>query len=169
MIKYFYAVIVICFLFSFQSFSQKSKTEKRKIQYEKIHNAVVDSQHYEFIPEYAISMNGNRTITDFFVKVSKTELRSYLPYYGVANQVDYASNSSPFDFTSTNYTYSVVDHKNGGWNITIDINDSKYSKRLLLRVFENGKATLQVMGSNWEPMSYNGYVQEVKEMKIAAD
>lgn len=172
MAKYFYSVFIACILFSSNSvFSQKqSKTEKQKIQQEKIYRIVIDSQHYEFIPQYAIPMEGkNRYITDFFIRVSKTKIDSYLPYYGVAYQADFGSTQSPFDFTSTDFTYSVTGRKKGGWDILIEIKDSKDSKQLRLTVFESGSASLQIISNNRQSISYNGYVQEVKEVKIAAN
>ena len=73
MSKYYFSFIISFFLLSFTSaFSQKqTRAEKEKLQQEKIYHAVVDSQHFEFVPEYAVSMNGNRYITDFFVKYQK--------------------------------------------------------------------------------------------------
>ena len=169
MFKYFYAVIAACFLFSFNpAISQKqTKAEKQKIQQEKIYRAVIDSQHYEFIPQYAMSMGGkNRYVTDFFIRISKTKIDSYLPYYGVAYQAEYGSTKSPFDFTSTDFKYSVTDRKKGGgWDITIEVKDARDTKKLLFNIFENGTASLQIISNNRQPMNYNGYVREVKETK----
>lgn len=165
MTGYFYTIIAACFLFSSNSaFSQKqTKAEKQKNQQEKIYRIVIDSQHYEFIPQYAIPMSGkNRYITDFFIRISKTKIDSYLPYYGVAYQADFGSTKSPFDFTSTDFTYSVTDRKKGGWDILIEVKDPKDSKQLRFTIFENGSASLQIISNGRQSISYDGYVGEVK-------
>jgi hypothetical protein len=145
-----------------QVFSQKSKSEKKKMQYEKLQHAVVDSQLYEFIPQNSIPMGGrSQSLTDFSVKISKIKIESYLPYFGVSQSVDLASsNSSPYDFTSTDYSYSVAGNsKKGGWDITIVINDSQDSKKMFFTILKNGTATLQVTNNNRQVMTFNGYVQ----------
>jgi hypothetical protein len=168
MARYFYAVIAVVFLLSSTPvFSQKqTKAEKQKIQQAMLHRVVIDSQYFEFIPQYAFSMGGkSRYVTDFFIKISKTKIESYLPYFGVAYHADLGATQSPLEFTSTDFTYSIADRKKGGWYITIEVKDSYESKKLVLEIFESGTASLQITSSNRQPMHFDGYVQEVKEKK----
>ena len=165
MFKYFYAAIVACVMLSCNHAPYKQTQQtKDSAQQQKIYNAVINLQQYQFIPQYANSATGrNRYITGFSFKISKTKIESYLPYFGVAYQADLGSNKSPFDFTSTNFTYSVTDRKKGGWDIIINVNDAGDFKKFYFNIFENGTASLQVTSNNRQSISYTGYVQAAKE------
>ena len=161
------SISLLAFLSVNKSFSQTPK-EKKKIEHAAaIKTAVVDSQHYVFRAQTAIpAQEMVRNLTyGYEVVVSSKKIDSYLPYFGVAYTADYGATSSPLEFISSNFSYSMANGKKSGWNISIQTNDTKDFKKLFLSIFENGTATLQVVGSDRQPISFNGIVEPVNEEK----
>jgi hypothetical protein len=158
------AVGAIAFMPYTNAFSQDKKAEKKKEEASKIRAAVVDSQHYVFIAQSALPMGADtkQLTSEYDVVVSKSKIVSFLPYFGRAFTADYGSNTSPLDFTSTDFTYSIIDRKKGGWEVNIDTKDVKGTTKFSFTIFENGSATLSVNNSNRQPILFNGYVQPVK-------
>lgn len=162
--------VIIC-LFAFtsfnESFSQDAKAEKKKQEAAKIKSVVVDSQHYVFLAQTAIPMGlASRQLTyGYEIVISKTKVVSYLPYFGRAYTADYGATTSPLDFTSTDFTYSITNRKKGGWDVMIETKDVKDTKKMAFTIFENSAATLQVTSNNRQPISFNGQVEAVKPKK----
>jgi hypothetical protein len=147
-----------------KTFSQDAKTEKKKQEAIKIRAVVVDSQHYVFVAQSALPMAaGIRQLTsEYDVVVSKSKIISFLPYFGRAYSADYGSNTSPLDFTSTDFAYAIQDRKKGGWEVNIETKDVKGTTKFNFTIFENGTATLNVNNTNRQPISFNGYVKPAK-------
>jgi hypothetical protein len=162
-------ITVFCILLSFViiSFSQDAKADKKKEKATLITTAVIDSQHYEFRPLTAIPMAGEvRNLTyGFVVTISKDTIESYLPYFGRAYSVDYGSTTSPLEFISANFGYSVQNLKKGGWDIAIEPKDAKEIRKLLFTIYPNGNASLQVLCNNRQPINFQGEINAVKLKK----
>jgi len=86
-----------------------------------------------------------------------------LPYFGRAYTAPINPEDAGYDFTSTNFTYSVVPKKKGSYQITINTKDKINTVTFALTVFNNGKADLQVTSINREAISYSGYLKTPKK------
>ena len=123
---------------------------------------IIDSQHFVFIPRYVNPMGFRRRelTPGFELSISKDSLISYLPFFGRGYTAPISPADVDFDFTSTNFTYSVKPGK--GWNISIKPKDQMYLQETYLRVFENGSASLNVISINRSSISYDGYITRRK-------
>ena len=124
---------------------------------------MIDSRNYIFKAQMANPQNGaSRQLTpEYDLTISVDTIISYLPYFGRA----YVAPSNPSEggikFTSTQFEYNPVKDEKG-WKITIRPKDVREVQQLFLEVFDNGRATLQVISTNRQGISFNGYVEEGK-------
>ena len=128
---------------------------------------MVESQTYDFIAQTAIPTTGRtRQITpDYDLQVSKTAVVSYLPYYGRAYSAPMDPTQNVGQFTSKDFDYKIDPAKKGGWNIQIKPKDNREVQQLFLTIQESGYATLQVVYTNRQPMTFNGYIAAIKPKK----
>ena len=61
-------------------------------------------------------------------------------------------------FVSINFKYTAVPKKKGKWEITIEPKDAR-GVRLLLTIFSNGTAQIDVDSPGNESMLYKGYIR----------
>jgi hypothetical protein len=124
-----------------------------------IKNAV-ETRQFIFKAETALPLSGGaRQLTaDYELKISRTSVTSYLPYFGRAYSADYNSTQGGINFTSTKFNYSTNPGKKGGWDIDIKPKDVNDTRELSLSISENGYATLQVTSTNRQAISFTGYI-----------
>jgi hypothetical protein len=95
---------------------------------------------------------------DYDLRVSSDSVIAYLPYFGRAYSAPIGVSEGGIKFTSTKFKYIQRDRKKGGWDIIIKPADTDDVKQLLLTVFQNGSAFLQVTSVNRQLISFNGYI-----------
>ena len=128
---------------------------------------MVESQNYIFKAETMIPQSGSSKMlsSEYDLTVTTNKIISYLPYFGRA-YVPIMPGEGGIKFTSTDFEYKKS--KDGQeWEILIRPNDADGVRQLHLSIFENGKATLSVVNTNRQGISYHGYVTEgtIKEKK----
>lgn len=148
-----------------QAMQAQTKKEKQEQKAAEVRQ-LVESQNYMFIPQTMLPTGGrSRQITpDFDLRVARDSILSYLPYFGRA----YSAPINPtqpggIQFKSNNFEYTVADGKKGGWDILIKPKDVNDIQQLQLNITESGFAYLQVLSTNRQPISFNGYVTERKK------
>ncbi|WP_259067605.1 DUF4251 domain-containing protein [Mucilaginibacter sp. X4EP1] len=150
--------------------AQTTKQQKQAAKEATI-KKMVDSVHYVFKANYALPMRGGqKTLTsdyDFIVK--KDTITAYLPYFGRAYTApnDIYTNEGGIKFKTADFSYDNKPGKKGGWEITIKPKDSNISnwrsvQQMYLSISTNGYATLRVISSNRDPISFDGYIESIK-------
>jgi len=126
---------------------------------------LVDSAQFTFHAQTAMPSSGpaKQLNSEYDVRLSKNAFVSSLPYFGRAYSAPYGSGDGGFNFTSKDFAYSSTPRKKGGWEITIKPKDVADVREFLLTVSESGYGTLQVMSNNRRPISFTGYVTELKQ------
>ena len=121
---------------------------------------LVAAQNYVFKAQTAIPMSGRiRNLTsDFDLKVSKNAVVSYLPYFGQAYVAPMDPSKSALEFTSKEFSYASTDGKKDGWTVTIKPKDYRDVQQLTLNISSEGYATLQVISTNRQTISFNGII-----------
>jgi len=127
--------------------------------------SLVDSQQYVFHAQTVNPMSGRQRFltTDYTVIVSKDTIMTDLPYFGRAYSAPINPSDGGIRFTSTSFDYKVTPRKKGGWDITIQPKDARDVQLLILSIFDNGRADLRVNSINRQPISFNGYITDVKK------
>lgn len=146
----FFTMAVV--VFSMAHAQQKETDIKNKIQ----------AKSYVFMVQSVSPMRGSmRQLTpEYDLRVSPDSIISWLPYFGRAYSAPINASEGGIKFTSTNFTYTVMNRNKGGWDITIKPKDATDVNRLFLTVFANGSASLQVISNNRDPITFNGYISK---------
>ena len=146
--------------------AQDTKKDKDAAKAAAIKN-LVDSQNYVFIAQSAMPMSGTiRQLTpDYDLKVSKTSIVSYLPYFGRAYTAPIDPTKGGIQFTSKDFQYTTTPRKAGGWDVLIKPKDYRDVQQMTLSITESGYATLQVTSTSRQPISFNGYVKAPRAKK----
>jgi len=126
---------------------------------------LVDSGEFIFHAQTAMPSSGptKQLTSEYDVRLSKNSVVSHLPYYGRAYSAPYGSGDGGFNFTSKEFHYSSKPRKKGGWDISIKPKDVADLREFVLTLSENGYGTLQAMSNNRRPISFSGYISELKK------
>jgi len=124
----------------------------------------IESKQFIFHAQTALPTSGRsrQLTTDYDLRVSPDSLISNLPFYGRAYSVPYGSGDGGFNFTSTKFEYTATPGKKRGWNISIKTKDVTDFREFSLSLSDDGYGTLQALSNNRQPMSFTGYITEVK-------
>jgi hypothetical protein len=113
---------------------------------------------------------GQRQLTsEYDLKVTKDTVTAFLPYFGRTYVApNPGEQEGGIKFTTTKFSYSSKQSKNGNWNILIKPKDKNISnwrdvEQLILNISTDGYASLQVISTHRDPISFNGDIQENKK------
>lgn len=125
---------------------------------------MVDSSRFDFVAERVNPLRGStRYLTSpYDVIVKKDSVVCYLPFFGRAYQAPVDLSKGGIEFTSTNFSYQS-NSKDGSWDVLVKPNDYQNVQQLLFNISANGTATLNVVNTNRDPISFYGYIQRVKK------
>ncbi len=98
----------------------------------------------------------------YSLRVTPDSVISYLPFFGRAFTPSIGSSENGLEFSSVKFDYTVTDRKKGGWDILIKPKDVSKVQQLSLTIFPNGNASLQVISTARDPMSFQGLVVKTK-------
>lgn len=125
---------------------------------------IVESKNYIFKAQSAIPSTGKtwQLTSDYDLTVNGDSIVAYLPYFGRAYSAPIDPADGGIKFTSTNATYRVATKKDR-WEISIKPKDVRDVQQMNLDITSSGYATLRVISTNRQPISFYGYVVEGKE------
>jgi Domain of unknown function (DUF4251) len=121
---------------------------------------LVDSHQFVFKAESVSPLRGGiRHLTsDYELKVSKDSVIADLPYFGRAYSAPLDPSKGGIQFTSANFQYNTLKRKKGGWNISIKPKDASGVEQLVLFIANSGSATLQVISTNRDAITFDGHI-----------
>jgi hypothetical protein len=124
----------------------------------------VESKQFIFHAQTAMPTSGRsrQLTTEYDLRIFQDSLVSNLPFYGKAYSVPYGSSDGGFQFTSTKFEYTATPGKKRGWDITIKPKDVRDFREFSLSLSDDGYGTLQALSNNRQPMSFRGYITQVK-------
>jgi len=126
---------------------------------------MINSQNFTFIAERVNPLRGSsRILTSYYdVVVKKDTLICYLPYFGRAYQAPVDPSKGALDFKSHKFTYNVTLNNNDEWQVYIHPDDYSDVQQLYFQIFGNGTATLNVVNTNRDAISFYGHVKKTSE------
>lgn len=127
-------------------------------------DSLINSKHYTFKAERMNPQRGGQKYltSEYFLRVDGDSLISSLPYFGRAYTAPLNPEDVGYNFTSTNFDYNAVPKKKESYQITINTKDKMNTVMFVLTVYNNGTAYLQVTSNNKQPISYTGYLKQLK-------
>lgn len=162
---FFVAFITFLMAITINTASAQTKKETREKTKAAEVQKLLDSKRFSFKAQTAQPLRGGtiNLTSDYELVIKKDSLQSYLPFFGRAFTAPMNPTESPLIFNTTNFNYSAASGKKGAKNITVEIKDQNANvRRFYLSISGQGYATLQVLNSNRDPISFNGYIAAVK-------
>lgn len=123
-------------------------------------NDMINNKSFVFVAERVNPLRGasRNLTTSYDVRIHNDSLQCYLPYFGRAYVAPMDPSRGALDFTSTNFSYQVNEGK--GWDVIIKPNDYNQVQQLSFTIFSNGSATLHVISTQRDAISFTGYVKK---------
>ena len=146
--------------------AQTSRQDRKAAERAAVKDMVAHN-HFYFVAQYALPMTGGtKYLTSAYdLKVTKDSIIAYLPYYGVAHLAPSPAeaNEGGIMFTSTDFAVTQKEAKKDGWQITIKPKDHNITnwrdvQQMTLDISSDGYASLSVISSNRDPISFRGNV-----------
>jgi len=159
------SLIACFFLMSIAPGWAQSKKEIREKAKAAEVQKLLESKRFSFKAQTAQPMRGGsiNLTSNYDLTIRKDTLQSYLPYFGRAYSAPMNATESPLTFNTTNFKYTSSNGKKGSKEISIEIKDQAANvRKFYLSVSAQGYATLQVLNSNRDPISFNGYISAIK-------
>lgn len=124
---------------------------------------MIDSSRFIFIAERMNPLRGRtRYLTSSYdVTVRKDTVASFLPFFGRAYQAPMDPSKGGIQFTSTRFSYDVQQKKDNEWDVMIVPKDYPDVQQLHFNIFENGTATLNVVSTNRDAISFYGHLERI--------
>jgi hypothetical protein len=156
-------LLIAAFLISNgQEQDKKSRKEIRKEReaerIEQVRN-LLEKKTFVFNATHAMPLGGGSIHLNytFDAKIDKDTIVSYLPFYGVAYHAEYGGRNSAFDFTQPIENYKL-EKDNDGYRITFEAKNKMDHLDFTFYVSELGYATLNIISTNRQAMSYYGTI-----------
>lgn len=126
--------------------------------------SLIDSKRFAFKVQTVLPTSGSirQTNDEYDLRLYGDSLISYLPYFGRAYSAPMPGESGGFNFTSTQFEYSIKQKRKGGWEILLRPKDVRDVREYYLTVSEKGYASLRVTSVNRQPISYSGIIAPLK-------
>ena len=158
----FFTAFAVALIFGFISCGSVKPTAEQQ-QQQKLLREKIQSQHYRFIATFVVP-RGNfqpRYLTsEYDLKISKDTVEAFLPYFGVTNEAPADLTGGGIKFLSKDFDYRINPGKKAGnWIVNIRIRDQRNEILLLLNIWENGNADLDVMDTSRQSISFRGKVE----------
>jgi uncharacterized protein DUF4251 len=125
---------------------------------------IVDSKHFSFEPINMTTGRGSvkQLTPGYMFELNGDTLKTYLPYIGRAYTAPINPEDAGFDFTTTDFTYSVNEGKRNSMVVNVKTKRKVNNVEFSLVVYDNGNAYLRANASDRESVSYNGRIRETK-------
>jgi hypothetical protein len=155
-------ILVLIVSAGFSTANAQTTKKDKKAAKEAAIKSSVDARNYTFNANYVLPQRGGgRVLTSLYdLRVTKDSVIAFLPYFGRAYfDVPYPAGDGGIKFTSTKFEYKVEEKKKGGWEITINPQDAKNTRRLILSVSPDGYASLSVSSTNRDMIMFDGTLE----------
>jgi hypothetical protein len=163
-----FGIIALCALSLNVSYAQAKKIDKKEAKIADV-KRIVTSNNFVFKATYVVpmSMSPSALTSNYDVTLNNGKLAVYLPYFGRAYAAPRDPSQGGIKLNTAEFDYTSVANKKGGWDIVIKpkrttINTVGDVQIMRLNVGKDGYATMYVTSTNRQPITFNGYIEEVK-------
>jgi hypothetical protein len=164
-------VVILTFFLSFSMLTgfaqEKTKQqikEEKKLAKQKEVEALVDAQEFEFVAVTAYPQ-GTRSIDMIsnpnYLRFKKDSIYSEMPFFGRAYAGVGYGGSGGLDFKGLIQDYSITKDKKE-YTIKGKVKDNTDYFNVILTVYLEGNASLNINTSNRSPISYRGSIDKIK-------
>jgi hypothetical protein len=123
--------------------------------------SILQTKNFTFRAQSAWPLQGAvvQLTAGYDMKILQDSINTYLPYFGRAYTSGYSTDNG-IKFISKKFDYKLKEKNKGGWELTIRPNDTRDVTELTYSISANGYATLQVISTNRQAISFYGVVEK---------
>lgn len=124
-------------------------------------DSIILAQDFNFVPTTAIptQMRSVNLSHSFSLKVTPTEIQTYLPYFGRVYSAPMSSTEGGIQFTSKDFAYKIEEKKNNSYEITIETKDTPRRTKFYISTSNSGFSSVRAIEDNRQSISYNGRIE----------
>lgn len=125
---------------------------------------MINTHSFIFEAEKMNPLRGRTKIlnSSYDVRVNNDSIISFLPYFGRSYSAPMDPSKVITQFTSTDFTYAIKQLKEDQWRVTLQPHDQSSIQELSFLIFENGSATLQMVLTTSDAISFMGTVKNIQ-------
>ena len=146
-----------------QEKSKKQLKAEQELKKQEEITALVDSKSFEFSANYAQPL-GVRDLNiqgqQYGVVFKPDEINSYLPYFGRAYNISYGGDDG-LKFKGAPLDYKM-EKKKKFYLITTTVKGTNDTFNLMVSVYFQGNATLNITSNQRNPITFTGTIAEIK-------
>ncbi len=147
-------------------YSQKLTTQERKAQKAEEIKELVESGNFRFEAQSLTPMTGNKVnLTSlYYLQFEGNQVISELPYRGRAYTVEYGSTDLGVKFDEkAEKIETEFNEKKDLYDIKIEVETQKENFQILISAGLSGYATVNILPTNRQPISYYGTIEPIPE------
>lgn len=166
--KSYFLTLILALLVMISAAQQNENKSKRELRAEKklaLANSVdslISAKEFTFIARSAspVGWSTFQLTSEYDLKISGDSVFVYLPFYGRAYQVDYMSTEGGIKFDGL-YEEFQQSRKKKQYEIKFNAHTESDVYRFHLSVSPSGYASLSVISTNRQSISYNGFLDQL--------
>jgi len=149
-----------------QENTRKAKREQVKLERTRQTESLIKSGEFVFTATRALPLGGGSidlTTNTNYVKFHQNRIESYMPFFGIAYNVDYGADGG-IKFAGKPKEFKMVANSKGkGYEISATVTGKMDIYQLSLFVTPEGSATLLIISNNRNSISYSGEIGKLEE------
>jgi hypothetical protein len=151
-------------MFLIETRAQDARKEKAAMHQQAIQK-IMDEKHFIFQAQSASPIRGGtrQLSPGYSIALRGDTINCELPYYGRSYTATINPSDAGIKFISTDFEYEVKERKKGGSEITIAPRDVRNSVKIYLSISSSGNTTARVTSSDRQPISFNGFLEELDD------
>lgn len=146
---------------------RKEAKQQKKIEAFNQIKAVIDSSVYEFTARRAYTQGGRSidlTTHTNYLRIMNDSASARLPYFGKAYNIGYSTGEGGINFQGKMDNYSVKENtKKLSLTVAFKVSTSSDHFDCTFEIYSATSATLTVLSQNRAFISYNGYIEKIKQ------
>ena len=139
--------------------AQKSKRAEKETK------NLIESRQYRFVARTALPMSGRsiNLTSEYDLTVDSLQIKSYLPFFGVAYYAEYGQTDGGIKFDSKADEYSAVfSEKKKSYRISMKVKGKRDVYQISLDAGLSGYATLNIISNDRQSISFYGTIEKLE-------
>ena len=153
-------LLIVMIAVSSVATAQKSK----RIEKEKETKVLIESRQYRFVAHTALPMSGRsiQLTSEYDLVVDSLQVRSYLPFFGVAYYAEYGQAEGGIKFDNEAIEYSAIfNEKKKSYRINMKVKGKRDVYQIGLDAGVSGYATLNILSNDQQSISFYGVIESM--------
>lgn len=153
-------IIIVTVLCVACATTNRKQNDRKKLEKSELISKAICNRDFKINVQTAHPTRGmSVTLTaDFNIRVKGDSVVSYLPYFGRAYNVPYGGGKA-LNFSGVTQDYKITQPERDKMHMEFSVKNEEDMYKFYIDVFDNGKASINVMPQQRERISFNGEIE----------